>query len=320
MRTADPHIPAPEVDQDFFGWEEQAGGGSGSFAAGGRMVAHRVEAFHTVHTASMQAVRELLPSEQLRPARWSQDRGLVFVAALHLRDVTTRDGSGTTLALPPFAAVAVGVLPTAPSDVPRLAPYRHPLRGFVLHLAVTDVVAARTGRAAGLPAFVADLAVHDSPHRRHVAVTEAGHGILELRAHVHGHARPEHSPVVLCSALDGQLVQMPGRFFGHRQLMLGGDDGAFLLPGLHPVAEHLRALRADSAALVTVNHVGARMVLDGPRSVGEASVYAGHLPDPEQSRGRWTVAYPDTPPLDQYAAPADEAVEVPPARRLKALG
>ena len=78
--------------------------------------------------------------------------------------------------------------------------------------------------------------------------------------------------------------------------------------------------RCASAALVTVNHVGARMVLDGPRPVGEASGYAGHRPDPEPTRGRWTVAYPDTPPLDQDAPPGDEAVEVIPARRLQALG
>lgn len=289
----------PVVDTDFFRWEEET-----TRAVQGRTVVHRADAFHTVHAASLEAVRELLPSQRLRPARWSDGRGLVFVTAMRYRDITTRDESGNTLVLPPYAQVAVGVLLTGPHDVPRLAPYGHPLRGFVLHMGVTTAVAAESGRRAyGFPAFVADLAFHDSPHRRQVTVTEAGHGILELRAHVHGHARPEHSPVVMYSVRDGRLMETRGRFFGHRQLMLGGDDGALLLPGLHPVADRLRDLGTDATALVTVNHVDARMVFDGPVPVGEASRYDGFVPAHEQARGHYTVAYPDTPPLDQYRVP-----------------
>lgn len=320
MHTAD--LPSPDshvdVDAHFFRWEEET---TNPRALQGRTVAHRVDAVHTVHAASLEAIRELLPSPRLRPARWSDGRGLVFVAATRYRDVTARDDSGNTLVLPPYAQVAVGVLLSGPHDVPRLAPYGHPLRGFVLHMAVTTAVAAESGRRAyGFPAFVADLAFHDSPHRRQVTVTEAGHGIVELHTHVHGHARPEHSPVVMYSACDGRLMETRGRFFGHRQVMLGGDDGALLLPGLHPVADRLRELHPDAAALVTVNHVAARMVFDGPVPVGEASGRAGFVPDHEQARGHYTVAYPDTPPLDQYRVPTVVGVlELPAAHRQTVL-
>ena len=52
--------------------------------------------------------------------------------------------------------------------------------------------------------------------------------------------------------------------------------------------------------------------------VGEAADYTGHLPRREPLRGRYTVAYPDTPPLDQYHQPT--FVEVAPSRRTHELG
>ena len=165
---------------------------------------------------------------------------------------------------------------------------------------------------------MADLAFSESPHRRCVRVTEGGHGILELRTQVHGHARPEHSQVVMYSALGGRLMQTRGRFFGHRQTMLGGDDAELLLPGLHPVADRLRELQTDASALVAVNHVDARMVFDRPVPVGDAADHTGYVPRREPLRGRWTVAYPDTPPLDQYHLPS--YVEVAPTRRTADVG
>lgn len=305
MTTID--LPTPTtstVDADFFRWEEDQG--AGVRPVRGRTAIHRVDAFQTIHTASYEKVRELVPSAELHPARWFDGRGLVFVAAMRYRDVTTRDDAGATVLLPPYAEVVVGVLLATDPEIRGLAPYGQPLRGFVLHMPVTTAVAAESGRSAyGFPSFVADLAFHDSPTRRCVTVTEGGHGILVLHTALHGHVHPDHAPVIMYSELDGRLVETMGRFFGHRQTMLRGGSGDLALPGLHPVAERLRELETDAAALVTVNHVDARLIFGPPVDVGAAHPYAGFVPADEPRFGRYTVDYPDTPPLDQYSLPLD---------------
>lgn len=306
MLTADPHTTTTPalVDPDFYRWAEEHRGGVCTVP--GRTVVHRADVFHTVHRASIDKIRELLPSKGLRPARWIDGQGLVFVAAMRLRDVTTRDVEGRIQVLPPYAQVVVGILLTTRHDVPGRPPYGHPLRGFLLQMPVTTALAASSGRRVhGYPSFVADLAFHDSPTTRRVSVTEGGHGILMLHARMHGRAHPEHAPVVLYSELDNRLLETRGRFFGQRQVMLGGDHGELLLAGLHPVAHSLRALRTDASALVTVNHIDSRLVLDAPVPVGTASARPGYLPAHEAARGRYTVDYPDTPPLDQYAVARD---------------
>ena len=138
----------------------------GSAWAGAPTVYHRCESSQTLHSARLDAVRELLPTGDLHPVRLPGGRAVVVVSAFRWDEVTSNGVTGR--AVLPYGEVMVGAMVTR-----RPAPPVLPLAGlvvpglsygaFVLHLPVTHRQARDGGRVAwGYPKFIADIEFDDS--------------------------------------------------------------------------------------------------------------------------------------------------------------
>jgi hypothetical protein len=270
----------------------------------GPTVIHRIASFQTVHLAAPEAVQAVLPSQDLYPVHWFDGRAVVFVAAMRHQDVTAGYDSGESYVAPPYGEVSVGVLVTrrpAPRGLPVFARSE---RGFVLHMPVTTAIAAESGRLLlGSPKFVSDMDFVEEPLRRLVTVSESDREILTVQVRPSGRVTTNRAPVIMYSVLEGQLLESTVRFFGHRQTMIGSKSGHLDL-GDHPVADELRGLEVAPAPIMAASYLEARMLFGAGVAVGTARPYVGFV-GREPEHGRYTLAYPDTPPLDQYTVPLD---------------
>ena len=95
----------------------------------------------------------------------------------------------------------------------------------------------------------------------------------------------------------------------------GRTAGALQL-GEHPVADQLRALGVSPEPLIVVSYLDARWILPAGNPIGAARDYTGY-PGGDRMRGRFTVEYPGTGPIDQYSAPPGV---LPPATPAPAAG
>jgi hypothetical protein len=293
--------------QDFYSW---TGPRPVAEVAGHRVRGpayyHRADAFEALHLASYEAVRAALPTEDLFPVRWFDGRAVVQVMALRYHEVSGTDVTdgepGWTRMLSPYGEVAVSALVTRrprPRGVPLFRPTVTGVGGFVLHLPVTTREARDLGLAIfGLPKFVADMDFTESPTARTVTVSEAGAEVLTLTVRPGGPVAAALDPLSLYSVLEGRLLETSARALGHRQVRVGHAGGELTL-GSHPVGQSLRALEFSSAPLMVFSYLDQRLVLPWGAPVGIARDYMGHVGE-DRERGRFTVAYPGTGPLDQY--------------------
>jgi hypothetical protein len=254
----------------------------------------------SVHAASYAEVAAALPDGPLQPVRWADGRALVSVAAFRYRAVTTADDPPGLLA--PYGELSVAAVVTR-GPAPRVLPLlRRRLPLFVLHLPVTTAEARDAGAALwGFPKFVADMDFTEHRTARGVTVAEGGTALLSLTVRAAGPVLPDRRPAVLYSVLDGHLVETRVPMAGRLRLGVGPAAGRLEL-GEHPVADHLRRLDVAPAPLVVFDHLEHRSLLPAGRAVGPAPVHRGHRGE-ERVRGRLTVRYPGTPPLDLYAPP-----------------
>ena len=264
---------------------------------------HSLETFRSMHLASYAAVCAQLPSADLYPVRWFDGRAVVMVAAFRYREISLSHGDGTPGLMMPYGEVMVAALVTRePSrpGLPLLAPNRSGVGAFVLDLPVTTAEACALGRQLfGLPKFFADMDFRELSAMRQVTVSEHGQEVLTLTVRPWGPVRADRAPAVFYSVLDGQLQETTAPFRGHRQYVPGPRSGELSL-GSHPVADRLRTLEISANALVVMNYVDARMILPLGNPVGPARDYQGYTGE-DRLRGRLTVQYPGTDPLDQYA-------------------
>jgi len=82
------------------------------------------------------------------------------------------------------------------------------------------------------------------------------------------------------------------------------------------VADQLRALGVSPEPLIVVSYLDARWILPAGNPIGAARDYTGY-PGGDRMRGRFTVEYPGTGPIDQYSAPPGV---LPPATPAPAAG
>ena len=150
--------------------------------------------------------------------------------------------------------------------------------------------------------FVADMDFAEDPGHRSVIVSEEKTHIFTIEVRASGPVLPDRAPMRTYSVQDGQLIETVIRFQGHRQTSLGARAGRLVL-GQHPVADRLRALQVAQEPLLVASYLDARLILPAGRPVGPARDYPGHL-GIERERGRLTVAYPGTGPIDLYAVPS----------------
>ena len=266
---------------------------------------HPFEVFRSFHLASYDAVRDVLPSSDLHPVRWFDGRAVVMIGAMRYREVSLSHADGTPDLIAPYGEAGVAALVTrrpSPRGLPLLSPTMHDVGGFVLDLPVTTAEACELGRKFfGLPKFVADMDFREEPTLRQVKIFEDDAEILTLRVRPGGPVTTDHAPVIFYSALSGDLLETTMRFLGHRQVALGSRAGQLSL-GSHAVADRLRSLSVSAEPLAVYNYLDARMILPSGTPVGTAGEYPGHI-GKHRLRGRLTVEYPGTGPIDQYTVP-----------------
>lgn len=269
---------------------------------------HHNDVFMSVHTASYDAVAAELPSEAIRPARWTGGRALIAVIAFRYNAITWTAGGGEVRSQRPYGEICVAAMVTtgqAPRVLPLLSAQLH---GFVLHLPVTTLEARDRGIAGwGYPKFVADMDFTEDPAFRRVQLSEGGSAILTLTVRPRGPVLADHRPLVSYSEHHGELLQTSIPVRGYMQARPGGGE---LVLGNHEVASQLRRLQISPAPLTIFSYLAHHSILPAGKPIGPAHDHHGYT-GTSRPLGRLTVSYPGTPPLDQYATPAPAAATSP---------
>ncbi len=263
-------------------------------------VYHDNDMFSSLHPASYDAVEAALPSDVIRPVRWVDGRALVGIYAFRYHSITWTRSDGATGGLWPYGEIGiVAVVTTEPAQ--RVRPLlRAKQAGFVLHLPVTSREARDGGRQLwGFPKFVADMDFREAPDTHQVQLSEGGQTILTLTVRPRGPVVTDRRPLTTYSALDGQLLETVVPTLGHMQLHFGGRGGELSL-GEHQVAQGLRELQISAAPVAVFHYLDHRSILPAGRPVGPANPYRGYDGE-DRAFGQFTVSYPGSPTLDQYA-------------------
>lgn len=261
---------------------------------------HDNDVFTSVHTAAYDAVAAALPSNLISPVRWTDGRALVAVTAFRYHAVTSGEVGVDPHTIAPYGEIAITAMATLGSAPPVLPLLRSRLGGFVLHLPVTTREARDAGVVVyGFPKFVADMDFREEPGRRQVRLAEGDSPILTLTVRPRGPVLADRRPLVAYTALHGELVETVVPVQAHMQVRFGASAGELHL-GEHEVAESLRRLDIRPTALCAFSYLDHRSILPAGRVVGPAGDYHGYAGS-EREFGRFTVSYPDTGPIDQYA-------------------
>jgi hypothetical protein len=274
---------------------------------------NRLELFTSFHAADHEAIAQELPSQDIHPVRLPDGRAIVAVSGLHYREITNTAFSGPVA--PPYGEVMVAamvsrsdappILPMAALLVPLPAAWRAGM--FPLFVPVTHRWSRDGGWAMGVPKFLADLDFEESATMRQVSAAEAGQLILSLRVPLSGNVRVSHQPLLMYAAADERLYETETPTFAYVQMGLGGK-GVELRLGDHPVAQLIRDLGVATMALGSVGWIHGRLILPTRREVGSALPYSGYR-GTDGWFGRYTIRYPGTAPIDQYAYLSREGIE-----------
>ncbi len=281
----------------------------GAFHGGSPVVWHRSESYQTLHSASLEAVRAVLPTPDLYPVRLPGDHAAILIASFQ-HDVITAHGVNGRAMLP-YGEVMVAALVTrrpAPPLVPLVAPAPSGLRAgaFVLHLPVTTRAARDGGRLVyGYPKFIADMEFEDAIETCRIRLDEGGRNILTQTIRPAGPTSVTSAPLTLYSVLDGKLIAETMPTVGLQQRR-PGRRGGYLELGDHQVADELRGLDLSPEPFVTTRVTGLRFAMTPGQPIGSARQYLGYIGD-ERALGRYVIAYPNAAPIDQYAPFASTA-------------
>ncbi len=287
--------------EDFYPWQGQRQDVTvGDHHFGLPLVYHDNDMFASLHTASYEAVTAALPSEAIRPVRWLDGRALLGIYVFRYNAVTWTRSDGSTGTLVPYGEIGiVAVVTTEPA--PRVPPLLQGKQaGFVLHLPVTTKEARDGGRQLwGFPKFVADMDYQEAPDTRQVRLSESGQTIMALTVRPGGPVLTDRRPLTAYTVLDGQLFETVVPALGHVQARIGARSGELQF-GEHQIADGLRKLQVSPAPLAVFNYFDHRSILPAGRPVGPARPH-GAYQGQDRPFGRFTVTYPGSPPLDQYA-------------------
>lgn len=263
---------------------------------------HHNVTFASLHRASFDAVTAALPTRELVPYRWVDGSALLMVQAFRYHEVSWTGPDGSQGRFLPYGEISVAAAVTLGSAPPVLPLLRPLLAGFVLQLPVTTREARDGGRDVyGFPKFLAYMDFTEAPDSRQFRLSEGGHDIVSVTVATGGPVVPDRRPLVAYTAKDGQLWETVVPVLGHVQARLGSRAGHLEL-GDHDVARRLQELQISASPLAVFNYLDHRSILPGPtRRVGTAQTYPA-FPGQDDELGRYTVRYPGTRALDQYAA------------------
>lgn len=269
------------------------------------IVIQRIDGLLTAHTASFEAVAADLPTEALHPVRLPNGRALIAVTFYQKRAPTAGSGA-STIVMPPYAELPISAVVTrrpmsrAAAMLALVGPRSSDLGGFALQFPLTSRFWRDAARSAlGSPMFVADFDLDVSGSEWRLRVSENDQDIVTVRVRPGGSLRRIHDAHAAFGVLDRKLIaaRLETEFVARRR-----RDGATLELGAdHPVADALRRLDVSPRAFMTFVYHDGRATLLAPEPVGDAGPYPCH-PGLDVPFGRYTVRYPETPPIDQYAA------------------
>jgi hypothetical protein len=274
---------------------------------------NRVELFGSFHPADLAAVASALPSDAIHPVRLPDGRAIMFVGGLHYRDITSAAFAGAMT--PPYGEVMIAAM-VSRADAPPVLPLvagTLPLPGawragmFQLSLPVTQRWTRDAAWAMGLPKFVADLDFEERADAREVRAAEGGRSILRLRVPAAGRVRLAHAPMLTFAASEGTLFEVESPILAYQHMGLGGR-GVELELGDHPVARQARDLGLSMDAIGTLSWVAGRVILPERHAVGPARPFTAYRGE-DRWFGRYTIRYPGTEPVDQYAYLTRQGIE-----------
>ncbi len=288
----------PQALHDFLRWRGPTARGIdvGSARVDLPIYYYRDDSFLGIFTADREAVRALLPSDQLYPILTPNGRALVGIAAFNYLHTS----------IGPYGEVGIVLLCTygrpAPPWLPLLLESRFPGWGaFVLHLPVTTRVARDAGRVIyGYAKFIADMEFEKTPVLQRVRLSEGGRHILTLTVRQQGLVIHDNRPLITFSVRNGELIRTRIPVYGIYHLGLRPGLGTLVL-GDHPIAQQLRELRISSSAVVTKNYLTRYAILPAGEAIGRVErshpLYSGE----DRPMGRLTVRYgEEAPPLDLH--------------------
>ena len=235
----------------------------------------RDDAFLAFHTADMDHVKSLMPTDTLHPLRAPGGRALVGIVAFNYFDTTI----GPYGEVGVFVPVIHGKKPILPL-LPALLESRYPGFGnVVLHLPVTLQAARDAGRGVwGYPKFVSEMQWQFTPEYQECQLSEGGEHILNFRVAKSGRARRESTSLTTYSVLDGNLIKT---VIGQRGIACNRlrPRGCALELGQHRVAKELRDMGLSSEPVATRYYVERSGILPAgtiiERGVRPLEGYAG---------------------------------------------
>lgn len=270
-----------DADRDFFDWR---GPVARSVDVGSAHIDlpirhYRDDRFLGVFSADYEAVREVLPSQELSPARLWSGRAAIVVAAFNYLDTS----------IGPYGEVGIAVPCIynryAPPVVPMVLENKYPgWGGFLLYLPVTTHLAHDAGRSIwGYPKFVADMAFQNRPAYQRVRLAEGGAHILTMTIRQSGIATVEDNrPLITYSVLDRKLIKTTVPSRGLYQLGVASGLGILEL-GNHEISRQLRGFDISTDAMLTRNYLRGYAILPAGTPVGTVARpyrgYAGEMPD-----------------------------------------
>jgi hypothetical protein len=260
-----------------------------------------------VFAAPVDAVRDLLPFDDLHPLRLDRRRAAVIVAAfLYERWWCRVEGHGVVRG-DPYAEVFVAPLCTfgslAPPMLPLLGlplPPRWRMGMFVQHMPVTDWVAMEAGRKiANFPKFIADMDVVRDAEGTTCRVEEQGRDLLELSVRRTGTVRGFDQPFPTYTVREGRLLRsdMPTLAAA---LMTREPGTARLELGDHPLADELRTLGVEQTSVGAYHYLSFSTRLEPPVDLGPCRDHDGYRGEGRE-HGRLTLSTFGSDPVDLYA-------------------
>ncbi len=257
---------------------------------------YRDDSFLGIFTADREAVRALLPSDQLYPVLAPNGRALIGIAAFNYLHTS----------IGPYGEVGIVLLCThgqpAPPWIPLLLESRFPGWGaFVLHLPVTTRVARDAGRVIyGYAKFVADMEFEKTPVFQRVHLSEGGRHILTLTVRQQGWVVHDNRPLITFSVRNGELIRTRIPVYGIYHLGLRPGLGTLVL-GDHPIAQQLRELDLSFKSVATKSYLTRYAILPAGEAIGRADRPHAPYPGEERAMGRLTIRYGEaTPPMDLH--------------------
>lgn len=276
---------------------------------------HRMDGCMSIHAASFDAARTMLPSPALHPLRLPDGRAMVSFALAQKRAATATTSTGTT-PMPPYAELMVSAIVTRRplsraasavvlgGSVFGIGPVR--LGGVQLALPLTSSVWAEAGRSSmGLPMFVADFELDLSGDAWRITVSEDDQTILSLTYRPGGRLGVDRMTQANYGVSGDRLAvaRMDSVLLRRRRLQGGA---ALEIGSGHPVAERLRELDLSPIAVSSWTYLDGRAILHAPVTLAVPASPIPCHPGRDVPLGQYRVRYPGTDWMDWYAASAWE--------------